>query len=443
MKNIDLCYSNIILALIEYIVTSGSFDKVINFDNFDKILMKKFGIKQNEADTVIDVIKKNLRSDTLKQIMRSQFIQKLYKLEEFRDYCEQLILSKNLKIDKEEEHLHFVVSLQKSLGKLYNSVEIKEINNPLIEIDQKYKIFNTLKEIVLDSQMFTLDMPIPGFLNIEYIEKIISTIDIKFVEKRNSNIFKYIFLNKHFQLNIQDFDLSNLEHFYKKLGFREKTEIKEITQKIFDYYNKCIFTNLEINSMELLISLWFLTKKLFSFYDFYLDNRNRKTQYYKTLLDTDSRFAEVTIEKMLKYDSKQGMLMQLVSAGLRNHKVYWRGYIDYLRQEYLKEEMFVQKQKLQTINKLSDEKSTDKIKPKRKKIKLNDHKYVIATRLHYKAEIENKSFPELCREAAERYVDKDGNDFDGRSLQNLFKSMRDQFGLEDLRKRAGILTFFK
>ncbi len=441
MKNIDLCLSNIFLTVCEYVVTSGNLDKVINFDNFDKILMKYFGMKQKEADAVIDVIKNILKSDTLKKFIRSQIYQKLYRSKELQEHFEQFYLNKNFKIDEEEKSTTNNKFIDKFFDKLSDSAEIEEILDPFNEIEEKYGIIEALDKIDFGLESLNLDMPTPGILNLKNLEKIIPTTKMKLIKRRSSDLIKFELLNKQFQLNIQDFNLSNLEQFYSKLGLGDKTEIREITQKLIDCYDKIISSNLNVNSSELMIGFWFLTRYFFARFNFYLDIRNKQTQFYNIMLARESRFAEVNVEKMIEYYSQVDMTIILVISGFKNHTVFWSGYIDYLRQKDLKKELSGQKKKLRKINKLSKENSKGKTESNRKKIRLNDHKYAIAARLHYKAEVENKSFPELCREAAERYVDKDGNDFTGRSLENLFKSMNEQFGLKDLRKRSGILTF--
>ena len=127
------------------------------------------------------------------------------------------------------------------------------------------------------------------------------------------------------------------------------------------------------------------------------------------------------------------------------YDLFFNGFIKYLKMVEKNQKLLEYKSKLMHIKNLAGGKIDSRPEDKAQKEKLQDDKYLFSTRLHYKAELENVSFAKICREAAEKYVDINGNDFTGRQLENTFKSMNSTsiLTLKDLRIRAGILKYLQ
>lgn len=440
----DLCLANYHLALHEFLATSGNLDKIINFDFIENGLKNNFGMAQKEIDIFISVFKKALQSQTVKKSFLSHKYQKMYRSKELRKKFEQVNYFNTLEdivdeVPTSEELAEFHV---KFFTDIACSQEVEDIFEPAAEIIYKHKIIEFMNSEKMD---LTLSNPaIVGelytYVNLEKLPKVNET---KFnINKRDSESIKFKQFNKQFELNIDDLSRSSIEQFLLRSTALNEGHLQDILQNLFEYHKNDVINYPNQNSCESIFDFWYLTRYDLRFYIFYIESRDKRTEFYKTLYDRDYEFADVTIEKMLDYIEFVNLTTMNHFLIHKNYEMFWSGYLDYLIQIDLAGQLSEKNKLLKsitdsTVNSPEDNNSAKKIKKK----KLKDHKYIYATRLQYKAEIENKSFPELCREAAERYVDKDGKDFTGKNLESCFKSMKSQYELESLRKRAGILTF--
>ncbi len=440
----DLCLANYHLALHEFLATSGNLDKIINFDFIEDGVKNNFDINQKEIDIFISVFKKALQSQTVKKSFLSHKYQKMYRSKELRKKFEQVNYFNTLEdiIDEVpvfDELAEFHVKFFTDIG---CSQEVEDIFEPAAEIIYKHKIIEFMNSEKMDLTLS--DSSIVGELySFVNLEKLPEVNEIKFnIHKRDSNSIKFKKFNKQFELDIEDLSYSGIEQFLKRSTTLNEIHLQEILHGLFEYHQNDVVNCPNQNSCESMFDLWYLTRYDLRFYLFYIESRDRKTEFYKTLSDRDYEFADVKIEKMMEYIEFVNLTFLNHFLIHKNYEMFWNGYLDYLIQIDLAGQLSEKNKMLKsivdtTVNSSEDNNSAKKIKKK----KLKDHKYIYATRLQYKTELENKSFPELCRHAVERYVDKDGKAFTGNNLESCFKSMKSQYEIESLRKRAGILNF--
>jgi len=265
---------------------------------------------------------------------------------------------------------------------------------------------------------------------------------VDLIKRRGSDFIKFKFLNKKFKLSFQDFSTNNLRQFYLKYDIFDKNTVDDFINKLFDFYENLLLADININSRGLMLLFWFHSKSLALSYSHYINQRKNNTMFYQAMVARDSRYADVTLDMLFYYLSNLDDILFQFTMEFKNFETFWNSFVDFLQREDLQDELSISESKLEDIKNIADKEADPKPANKIPKEKLVDDKYIFATLLHYKAEVENKSFPELCREVAERYVDIDGKDFTGQSTENLFKSMKEQFGLKELRKRVGILKYF-
>jgi len=432
------------LALHEYLATSGNLDKIINFDFIENGFKNNFDMEQKEIDIFISVFMKALQSQTVKKSFLSHKYQKMYRSKELRKKFEQVNYFNTLEdivdeVPTFDELAEFHVKFFTDIG---CSEEVEKIFEPAAEIIYKHKIIEFMNSEKMDLTLS--DSSIVGELySFVNLEKLPEVNEIKFnIHKRDSESIKFKKFNKQFELDIEDLNYSGIEQFLMRSTNLSDNHLLEVLHALFEYHKNDVINYPNQNSCESMFDLWYLTRYDLRFFLFYIESRDRKAEFYKTLYDRDYEFADVTIEKMMEYIEFVNLTFLNHFLIHKNYEMFWSGYLDYLIQLDLSGQLLEKNEMLKTITDSTISSSEDNNSIQQaKKIKLKDHKYIYATRLQYKAEIEIKSFPELCREAAKRYVDIQGKDFTGNNLESCFKSMKSQYELESLRKRAGILIF--
>ena len=431
--------SNSFLAMIEFVAVSGDAYKYINYNIIEEKLIKEYGLKPKFFETIIEVIEKVSASNTVRLFFQSVVYQKLYHSKEISNYFERSIICNDSNQECPELE-HLIDRLSDTLTK---SQEIKDLFSPLKENKKEFEQLNdawlSLSSYIAneDTEMLKSLFYVLNNFGELYPEEVVDLI-----KRRGSDFIKFKFLNKKFKLNFQDFSANNLRQFYLKYDIFDKNTVDGFINKLFDFYENLLLADININSRGLMLLFWFHSKSLALSYSHYLNQRRDNTMFYQAMVARDSRYADVTLDMLFYYLSNLDDILFQFTMEFKDFEMFWNSFVDFLQREDLQDELSISESKLEDIKNIADNSADSKSAEKIQKEELVDDKYIFATLLHYKAEVENKSFPEICREAAERYVDNDAKDFTGQSMENLFKSMKDQYGLKELRKRAGILKYF-
>ena len=431
--------SNLFLAMIEFVAVSGEIYKYINYNIIEEKLIKEHGLKPKFFEKTIELIQKISASNTVRLFFQSVVYQKLYHSKEIGNYFERSIICNDSNQDCPELE-HLVDRLSDTLTK---SQEIKDLFSPLKENKKEFERLNdawlSLSSYIAneDTEMLKSLFYVLNNFGELYPEEVVDLI-----KRRGSDFIKFKFLNKKFKLSFQDFSTNNLRQFYLKYDIFDKNTVDDFINKLFDFYENILLADININSRGLMLLFWFHSKSLALSYSHYLNQQRDNTMFYQAMVARDSRYADVTLDMLFYYLSNLDEILFQFTMEFKDFEMFWNSFVDFLQREDLQDELSISESKLEDIKNIADKEADPKPANKIPKEKLVDDKYIFATLLHYKAEVENKSFPELCREVAERYVDIDGKDFTGQSTENLFKSMKEQFGLKELRKRVGILKYF-
>lgn len=160
--------------------------------------------------------------------------------------------------------------------------------------------------------------------------------------------------------------------------------------------------------------------------NYLVDHKEKNTNLFR-LFNVSSKYNIIQLFKAFIIVSKKGTC----DAFRNDWADLWFCYADLLLSEEKDNRIRIKEEKLQKLHRELGE--TLEIQPsesiyKPQKIKLPCYNYLFAALLHEKARRTGDDFVRLCREAADRFIDRNGKEFTGEQLANVFHITVKKYG---------------
>jgi len=419
---------NRMLAILEHIILNDDVDRMIDrVALIDEIKYKLAPFRKNikvDDSPLVDLIIQAIKTDEFKEVLKTDEFQKVYNI------TNDLSLGF---INQLTQLINDDIWLKVSRTSAWKSFLALDIIHQILAI---FASFDKNAEI-LYADVIIHDLPrisrrIVRFDFIAEENKII----IKF-EPSHKKAIIFNLLDKEFEVDISAYSPKKIREHLKKsiIDDNEKSKIIEATIESSQEFSQWV-TQTDKDPEDRFIALVFLNEFIFGFEDlminYFIEQRNQNSHFYQSLISQNPNF-HIDVDLLFICMATANCPM-IIDTAYSDFSDFWQLYSNSLLEEEKRADVKLrQKQFIEAYQKLGDTLNipadpAQAVAPKVEKKKLPCFNYLYAALLHEKARKSDDEFVRLCREAAGQFIDRNGNEFTGEQLANVFHNTVKKYG---------------
>lgn len=414
---------NSILASFEYILLHEKRDQFLDFGFLTTEIKKRlvlFGDDLSKVDEHIYLLGQMIKSEEFRSLIRSGEFQQIYMKSlslppYFLGGAEKLCSAGFWSfLDKSKAYEDFS-----------NSQSVRQFKSQL----DKFK----RDEFLLLANIYIKDLSkiFMGFIRIDLIPNEIELLPLSKSKKKNTaSIMAY---NKEFEFcaaQITEKSVKALLEKYlvesdnKKAFIKDSIGFLQATKKILFTWQDEEPRNFSLN----FITLYILELEC-NILNNYVYQKSQNTTLYQMLMVENPLFK---LDHVLLFNTLVPVLFRgSILPHQDDFNDFWHEYVNSLNEKHKQHNENERHKKLQEALKKVEEiigTKPSKSNPVREKKKLSCYNYLFAALLHEKARHTGDDFVRLCRESADTYIDRNGKEFTGEQLANVFHITVKKYG---------------